>query len=262
VFALASGIIAQLLRKTVPLKDSEQSPGPHAKAVWNVHWTYGRWASLGGLCAVIPGQIYFFVLSLDGCAAYRAMMNVPMPLLQAYAALGPVFISKFTPLRGQTQFRRGVTQTLIVVSGAAVLLGLGAASCGSALLRILYADKYTSYVAVLWPLMIYSCLYSGTVVLESAMRSLEMVKTATLASATAAVLSVLVGVPAALVFGVPGAAYGLVGSQLVSLSILLLSWLKIHRGSNDQCPINPIKEVRRQPLRGRSAPTCDTSCVG
>ena len=118
LFAIPSVVIAQLLRLNVPLKDSVQCSLANPKAIWNNHWAYGKWASLAGLSAATTGLVYFFVLPVDGCGAYRAILNIPMPLLQTYTALGPVFISLFTPIRDRPQLARIVTRSLIV-SGAA-----------------------------------------------------------------------------------------------------------------------------------------------
>lgn len=231
LFAIPSVVIAQVLRATVPLRDLAPSQEMAPSTVWTIHWTYGRWASLGSLCAAITGQVYFFVMPLDKCAAYRALLNIPMPLLQTYTALGPAFIALFTPLRGRSQFGRTVTMCLFVVSGASLVLGLGAAFSGKNLLHILYSDKYIAYSAALLPLMIYSCLGAATVVLDSAMRSMEMVQTATAASVTAVAVSVVFGVPASIAFGVSGATYGLLGSQLFAFSILVTAWFKVLRGT-------------------------------
>lgn len=245
LFAIPSVIIAQLLRMTVPLKDTEQSGKATPLDMWNAHWAYGKWASLGGLCFAVTGQIYFFVLPLDGCAAYRAIMNIPMPLLQSYTALGVVFISLFTPLRGKSQFARVVAQSLFVVSAAALVLGLSASWFGRDLLNVLYSDKYIAYSALLWPLMICSCLLSATVVLDSAMRSMQRVRIATAASASAAVASVVFGVPAALKFGVSGAVYSLLGSEMLTLSVLLFAWIKISLASVDRKRANPATMMLR-----------------
>ncbi len=238
LFAVPSLIIAPLLRMTVPLADLGKVPPVAPGEIWSNHWAYGRWASVGGLCSAITAPIYFFVLPLEGCAAYRAIMNVPMPLLQTYTALGPAFIAMFTPLRGQSQFVRRVTQSLAAVSSAALGLGLLTALCSSWLLRMLYANKYTEYAAQLWPLMIYSCLVSATVVLDSAMRSSGKVKMATAASFTAVVVSLAGGVPAALVLGVRGAVYGLVCSQFSALCVLSFGWIRLRRTM-----VKPIKVV-------------------
>jgi O-antigen/teichoic acid export membrane protein len=228
LFALPSMIIAPLLRLKVPLKDADQNTTTDTPNPWKAHWSYGRWASIGGLCSAVTAPIYFFVLPLDGCAAYRAIMNVPMPLLQTYTALGPAFIALFTPLRGKSQLVRAVTQSLIVVSTAALALGLAVSVYSGNILRILYSDKYTGYSGQLRPLMIYSCLVSVTVVLDSAMRSMGKVRIATLASLTAVVVSFAVGIPAAIRFGVQGAGYGLVASQASALGVLGVVWLRTH----------------------------------
>ena len=251
LFAVPSLIIAQLLRITVPLQNVEDAVETHFSDMWNPHWDYGRWASLGGVCFAITSQIYFFVLPLDGCASYRAIMNIPMPLLQSYTALGVVFISLFTPLRGKSQFRHAVAQALIVLSSAALVLGLSVAFFGKDLLRILYSDKYTAYSAALWPLMICSCLVSAIVVLDSAMRSMGRVRTATVASVAAAIVSIVVGVPAALTYGVTGAVYGLLGSELLTLSVLLFVCIKIPVVSIDGRPVTIVRCVdeSREPER-------------
>jgi O-antigen/teichoic acid export membrane protein len=237
----------------VPLADLGPIPPVTAAEIWKTHWAYGRWASVGSLCSAIIAPIYFFVLPLEGCAAYRAIMNVPMPLLQTYVALGPAFISLFTPLRGQAQFVRRVTQSLVAVSNAALGLGLAAALCSRGLLRMLYSNKYSAYSAELWPLMIYSCLVSASVVLDAAMRSTGKVKTATAASVTAVVVSLVAGIPAALAFGVRGAVYGLVCAQFAALCVLLFAWIRM--GSIAANPMkaasSPVLSSRVEPMAAR-----------
>jgi O-antigen/teichoic acid export membrane protein len=246
LFAVPSVIVAPLLRMTVPLKDVGQSPTGKDAKVWQAHWAYGKWASLGGLCGAIIAPIYFFVLPLDGCAAYRAIMNIPMPLLQTYTALGPAFIAMFTPLRGKSQFRNAVTKSLIGVSSAALGLALAASLCSKELLRILYSDKYTAYSAELWPLMVYSLLVSATVVLDSAMRSAGKVKTATAASVTAVFVSFSIGIPAAIAFGVRGAVYGLIASQFSTLCVLLVAYIRMKTSTT------PARVVSSTSLSGLS----------
>jgi hypothetical protein len=229
LFAIPSAIMAPLLRFNVPLIDAAPDTEEEIGSIWTAHWGYGRWASLGGLCVALTAPIYFFVLSLDGCAAYRALMNIPMPLLQTYTALGPAFIAMFTPLANKPQLQRSVAQCLLVVSGFAVVLGLVAGFYSQPLLHLLYADKYTAYAAQLWPMMMYSSLLSASVVLDSAMRSTGRVRTATAASATAVAVSIVVGVPMAISHGLAGAVYGLVIAQFSALCVLAFQWFKLKR---------------------------------
>ncbi len=64
------------------------------------HWKYGRWILLSALVTWIPSNMAYFFLAtfglLDDSAAFRSLMNLLMPALNVYTAMGIAVVPYFS----------------------------------------------------------------------------------------------------------------------------------------------------------------------
>ncbi len=199
--------IALILHRSFRLADQDPAAGPPTETA-GAHWRFGKWASIAGLLGLLPDYIYFFVLSPEQCGHYRALLNVVLPLIQVYNALGVLMMSYFARQRERADFTRIVLRTAAAYCGAAVLMAAAAVSIGGPLFYRLYGGKYELPWKLLLPLGVVSILFALKSVSDAVLRSLENVSSMAGIAVVGAVAAVVVGVPAALRFGIAGAVYG------------------------------------------------------
>lgn len=189
-----------------------------------LHRRYGGWAASTGLLTWIPGQVYYVVLPAVGAVAaagnLRALMNLVLPLMQAYVALSTVLTTALARVRGTTRFGR-------VVGYASAGLALGALAYAAMLLAAgpvvmtwLYKGRYDDLAQLLPIVAVIPLLGVGASVLAPALRALERPDLVFVAYAASTVSSLTVGMVLMVRFGVAGAAGGLVISTAVTTVIL------------------------------------------
>jgi O-antigen/teichoic acid export membrane protein len=118
------------------------------------HIRYGRWALGTGLLLWIPSQMYYFVLpmagDLEGNAAFRAIMNVVMPLVQTNLALANVMLPHLVRIRDGPQAGPYVIKFRIIVLGLCFVYWMGVASFAHPLIDLVYGGRYVTHASLLW----------------------------------------------------------------------------------------------------------------
>lgn len=206
---VASLAMMQPMRRITSLPLSETARA----AIWPAHWKYGRWAGAIGPLVWLQATIYYFVLPIWGglpaTGAFKALMNLAMPILQSDGALATLLTPAFVRERRQ---RGGLTRIMALSSAGfaleALVYGIVLVVFGDRLLDWLYggAYRYDSRMLVLLALM--PMVASQAQVLGCALRAREQPKTLFWAAVASAVVVDTLGIAAAVTRGVEGALLG------------------------------------------------------
>lgn len=228
VVACISVIVAIFLHRSLPLADTVPD-SVVAKNFLGAHWTFGKWASFAGILALLPDYVYLFVLPPERSAQYRALLNVVLPLIQVYNALGVLMMSYFARNRDRTDFLRIVLRTAGGFFVVASLLAVIVALFGGNIFNQLYGGKYDLSLNLLWPLAVVSVLFAFRTVSDALLRSIENVSAMATIAVVAALAAIVIGIPLALRFGILGAVYGDLAVYLVATSAVAVLWLRLFR---------------------------------
>jgi len=226
----ASALVAALLLlfrlKTDLLS---HTAGPALRQAWSKHWHYGRWALASCIASWIPAYIYYPLLSSFSGPAQsgqlKALMNFFSPLDQTLGALSMLFL----PFAAGVQAERGSVGlktatrniTLLAVAGALLYWSL-VIPFKLRLFHLLYTGKYDSVVHLLPILAIGSIFWTAAYGPAIGLRAMESPHSVFAAYGAATVGSLLVGVPAAKVFGLRGAVWGSNLADVASFALMLM----------------------------------------
>lgn len=200
-----------------------------------LHRRYGGWATASGVLTWIPGQVYYLVLPAAGALAaggnLRALMNLVLPLMQAFVAISTVLTTGLARTRYTKEFGRTLRLALQIIGGAAVLYALFLTWAGPAVLSWLYSGRY-DHLAPLLPLVSWLPLIGvGATVLAPALRALERPDQVFAAYSASTVLSLSVGLFLTIRYGVAGAATALLITTAVTTGVLAWrSWVALRGG--------------------------------
>jgi len=197
--------------------------------IWRRHWTYGRWALATSVASWIPAYIYYPILSTFGSmpqsGQLRAVMNFANPMEQTQMALAMLFLPYAARVQGVGSSRN--TNSWLCLKLTFISLGVTAAywtvvsTIRQPLFHFLYSGRYMDVTSLIPVVAIGSLFWSaayGSAIVLRAMESPSLIFVAYLA---AAVASLLVGIPAAVKFGVVGGIWGINVSDAVSFGALV-----------------------------------------
>lgn len=238
IIGVSSLFVGLYLHRAISLRD-RPSATPEQDQILGEHWTFGRWAAVAGILGLLPDYIYFFVLSPERCGEYRALLNVVIPLIQAYNALGVLMMSYFARNRERSDFKRIVLKTAGAYAGAAIVFAAMAVGFGGKLFNLLYAGKYDLRFTLLLPLAIVSVLFALKTISDALLRSLENVSTMAGLATVGAVAALTCGVPLALRFGVLGAVYGDLLVYCIATFAIGMVWVRRYRQTRMSVNRNP-----------------------
>jgi O-antigen/teichoic acid export membrane protein len=208
------------------------------RAVANNHWRYGKWAVASAVVAWFPDNIYYAVLpalsGLGATAALRALINLINPVLHVLYALSAVLIPTLVRHRGRSGIT-GMTRTMKMLLG--LLIPVSVAYLATlwgfrlALFRIFYGGNYREYSGL--PILLVGLIpiaAGAAMVLGAGLRAIERPSSVFWGYVAASVSTVFLGLPLAYVWGVAGAAGGMLISS--STGAFSLAWL-YHRRAED-----------------------------
>jgi O-antigen/teichoic acid export membrane protein len=202
------------------------------------HWRYGKWAVVSAVAAWFPDNIYYAVLpalsGLGATAALRALINLINPLLHVLYALSAVLIPTLVRHRGRSGIA-GMTRTMKTLLGLLIPVSVVylATLWGFrvALFRIFYGGNYSEYSGL--PILLVGLIpiaAGAAMVLGAGLRAIERPSSVFWGYVAASVSTVFLGLPLAYVWGVAGAAGGMLISS--STGAFSLGWLYHHRAQD------------------------------
>jgi O-antigen/teichoic acid export membrane protein len=202
----------------------DEVPGPHLRQTWSRHWNYGRWALATSAATWIPYYMYYPLLSafkdLTQAGQLRALMNLALPLEQSFTALACLFLPYAARLHGEEGAKgaRVLTRNItFLYVGGAILYWLAVIPLKGPVFHLLYRGKYLEvsyllpYVAV--ETVLWSAAFGPTIVL----RGMESPDSVFYARCAASVLSLALGVPLTMIYGLWGCVLGIMLSQAAAL---------------------------------------------
>ena len=225
--AVALVVCVFLLLRLGPSWTAERGK-PSPAVVFADHWRYGRWSVATAGISWLPSNIYYVLLptwfGLEGAGAFRAIMNLAMPVLHTISALSGILLPVLVRQRNEAG-TKGMAKPMksvlaLFVTGSALYLIL-LWGLGSELLQLLYGGKYKEYT--LLPLLLVGLLPFGSslaAVLGCALRALERPKWIFWCYVGSGAVTVLLGVPLVAFLGVTGALSGLLFSYLVTAALM------------------------------------------
>lgn len=208
------------------------------QAVAKDHWRYGKWAVASAVVAWFPDNIYYAVLpalsGLGATAALRALINLINPVLHVLYALSAVLIPTLVRHRGRSGIV-GMTRTMKALLGLLIPVSVVylATLWGFrlALFRIFYGGNYREYSGL--PILLVGLIpiaAGAAMVLGAGLRAIERPSSVFWGYVAASVSTVFLGLPLAYVWGVAGAAGGMLISS--GTGAFSLAWL-YHRRTQD-----------------------------
>jgi O-antigen/teichoic acid export membrane protein len=223
---MTSGLLLAHLRRALPSGGTVLV----AREVWGKHWVYGRWALATSVASWVPAYIFYPVLSsiggMSSSGELRALMNFANPIEQTQIALAMLFLPYAARVQGASKDPKsaiGLSMRLTLVSIAAtasywtlVILFRGP------LFQFLYSGKYANVAPLITTVAIGSLFWSAAYGSAIVLRAMESPASIFVAYITAAVISLLVGIPAARFFGVVGGIWGINISDAVSFFMVVL----------------------------------------
>jgi O-antigen/teichoic acid export membrane protein len=211
------------------------------RAVANDHWRYGKWAVASAVVAWFPDNIYYAVLpalsGLGATAALRALINLINPVLHVLYALSAVLIPTLVRHRGRSGIA-GMTRTMKTLLGLLIPVSMVylATLWGFrvALFRIFYGGNYREYSGL--PILLVGMIpiaAGGAMVLGAGLRAIERPSSVFWGYVAASLSTVFLGLPLAYVWGVAGAAAGMLISS--GTGAFSLAWLYHRRAQDMSC---------------------------
>ncbi len=223
---MTSGLLLSHLRRALPSSDAVLVN----REVWKKHWVYGRWALATSVASWIPAYIYYPVLSSFGGMSHsgelRALMNFANPIEQTQIALAMLFLPYAARVQGANKDRKsapGLSMRLTLVSvGATASYWTLVVLLRGPLFHLLYSGKYVEIAPLLSTVAIGSLFWSAAYGSAIVLRAMESPSSIFVAYITAAIISLLIGIPAARMFGVVGGIWGINISDAVSFLMVVL----------------------------------------
>jgi len=229
----------------------ESESGPTFGQACQRHWQYGRWALATCMATWIPFYMYYPLLTtFSGMAQageLRALMNLALPLEQTYTAISSLLL----PYASRMQERFGVASahrlnknfTLLYVGGAfgywAIVIPLRAQA-----FHLLYGGKYLE-IAYLIPVVgLETLLSSAAFGPATVLRAMEAPAAIFYARLAASTLALVVGVPLTKYYGLSGAVWSIVFSNLATY-LVTLHLLRRKVGAANRAAISGQPEFER-----------------
>jgi len=225
--AVALVVSVFLLLRLGPSWTAERG-NPSAAMVFADHWRYGRWSLATAGIGWLPSNVYYVLLpnwfGLEGAGAFRALMNLAMPVLHSIGALSGILLPVLVRNRKKSG-SHGMAKTMksflaLFVAGSALYLIL-LWEFRSEAFQLLYAGKYKEYTFL--PVLLVGLLpfgASATAVLGSGLRALERPDWLFWCYVGSGAVTLLLGIPLVAALGVSGGLLGLLFSYLVTAALM------------------------------------------
>jgi len=197
--------------------------------IWNRHWGYGRWALASCVAGWIPAYIYYPLLSsfsgMSQSGQLKALMNLTLPLEQTKAAMSLLLLPYAATVyqrEGESGASSVAGKITFFTAGIGIVYWSVLIPLQKPLFHLLYSDRYLEVAHLLPIVALGSVFYSGALGAAIVLRAIDNPGLLFGAFGAATVLSLLVGIPATKMFGLPGAIWGSNIADIASLVIAVL----------------------------------------
>jgi O-antigen/teichoic acid export membrane protein len=194
----------------------------------------------------LPGNIYFLLLPIwDGlavAAAFKALTNLLMPMLQANAALTSLLLPILVQARENSRFGAHVRLALIPFILAPMLYWILLGALHRPLVSWLYGGQYTEQSNLLWLLGLVPIAAAVRGVMAQSWKALERPDWLFWASALSGVIAVTFGAWCVYLWGIVGAGVGFLVSQVAAAVLAAALLLVLYRRSKGKAFLREARE--------------------
>lgn len=188
------------------------------------HWSFGRWAALTNMLALITGTssggIYYLVLpifgDLEAAAALKALMNLIMPVLHANVALAVLLVPTLVQARSSGGFKQLLQLSAGLRFSASALYLVLLILFHRPLITWLYGGKYMEYANLVWLVGLIPLAAALAGLMAAALRAYERPDRMFWAYLLSALVALTAGMGFLVVWGVAGAVAAVLISSMVA----------------------------------------------
>ena len=246
--SLVAAVVIVLLLRVYPAR--EPADGLREE-ILTAHKGYSGWASATGGLEWVQGLLPFLVLpiwyGLESAAAFRALFNLIMPVMQAYGALSLLLVPTFVRARADGRLRRVLVYALVPVVGLTIGYGLVIGVWGQPLLNVLYGGQYTAHAGLLWLFALYPIAGGVATVLSALRRAEERPKAVFRARGGAAGLMATVGTALIWAMGLAGAILADILASVTEVILLASARLRTRASGNQGEPADGPPVLKSTP---------------
>jgi O-antigen/teichoic acid export membrane protein len=192
--------------------------------VLNDHWQYGKWASGTAALSWIPGNIFTLFLpiwwGIEASAAYKALINMLLPMMHVTTALGAIFLPILVSRRGLPSFRHLVLLFLVFIILVTVIYWVLLGVFSEVIIRFLYNGKYLEYVDLLWLTGIIPIMGGLVTISGCALQAIELPDKVFISYVASSGVTLTIGLLFVLSMGVSGAMVGTLTAYIITGSIM------------------------------------------
>jgi O-antigen/teichoic acid export membrane protein len=196
------------------------------------HWGYGKWATATAVLSWVPSGVFYLILpacvGLEESAALRAVMNLTMPLLQAYSVISVLLVPRFVA-RLKRNGPAGLARDVCLACGALAVTAL----CYWGFLVVfhqelflwVYSGRYADQPGLIILAGLTLFPWSVTAVLGPALRALERLNQVFWCQVTATMVAITLGLWLLATHSVAGAiAGGLASATTAAVTMTWAMW--------------------------------------
>lgn len=195
-------------------------------AIWQTHWSYGRWVVLAGIFSWIPGNVSLFVLSLkhglEATAQFKVLQDLLMPVFHVLAALSQLLVPLMARVSSKSERMRNLRVFLAIFLLLSMAYWALLATQGSRIIIWLYGEKYAHLAP--WLLLMGFLPVIGAVVfvIGGFFRALGLPKVVSFAYGVGALFSLFIGSVMVWVGGIEGGVFSSLLAQLLMAMVFAL----------------------------------------
>ncbi len=200
--------------------------GVDPSAIWQTHWSYGRWVVLAGIFSWVPGSVPLFALSLkhdlEATAQFKVLQDLLMPAFHVLAALNQLLVPLMARASSKSERMRNLRVFLAIFLLLSTAYWALLATQGLHIIIWLYGEKY-AHLARWLPLMGFLPVIGAVIfVMGGFFRALGLPKVVTFAYGVGALFSLFIGSIMVWVGGVEGGVFSSLLVQLLMAMVFAL----------------------------------------
>ncbi|HIK58130.1 MAG: hypothetical protein ABGZ19_10025 [Verrucomicrobiales bacterium] len=219
----AIGAMAFLLGKII--KDPPSVP---LLKIVKINWNFGKWILLEGIASFSSTQVYLYFIVLLLSTGAAGGLNAVQSLLNTVNVLLIGGISFATPMarrklidHGYKIWRRWMFQVGLVLTIGTSLIVLAISLFAEPLLTSLYSPFYAQYAHLVPILSISYCLMAVNTTFRTAFYTANLPQIGPVARSVSAVLTLTIAYPLLIRWGVRGAVFGLIFTQVIWILVYI-----------------------------------------
>lgn len=205
------------------------------------HWSFGRWAALTNILALITGTssggIYYLVLpifgNLEAAAALKALMNLIMPVLHANVALAVLLVPTLVQARGSARFKHLMRFSGILRFSASASYLVLLILFHRPLMIWLYGGKYMEYANLVWLVGLIPLVAALTGLMAAALRAFERPERMFWAYLLSTVVALTAGMGFLVAWGVAGAIVAVLVSSIVAGGAMVWLFVSLNQETDE-----------------------------